>query len=308
MASRRRECAAVVDRIRHTYGVDKEYTDPDAMETIRCNTERVGNAVVQLSDQLYSKDLHFVMELLQNAEDNAYPPGVVPCLEFVLTRDALLVLNNETGFQEGDVRALSDINRSTKKKKRGYIGKKGIGFKSVFKVSDAPEVHSNGFHIAFSRTLYGNLGMVLPTNLPPYNGSQLPSQLGLRPHQPSSACRSREPAAEAEAEAATVLMADRRQRTRLPLRSLQCVPPFARWTPGCCFSSRSSSASPSQTQPHQRQPPRQPPQLRAARMQQQQQQQHLQRLPTAPTVCTTMGTTTSTTMTERRAKVCPVAG
>ncbi len=32
------------------------------------------------------------------------------------------------------MRALSDINRSTKKKKRGYIGKKGIGFKSVFKV------------------------------------------------------------------------------------------------------------------------------------------------------------------------------
>lgn len=31
-----------------TYGVDKEYTDPDAMETIRCNTERVGNAVVQV--------------------------------------------------------------------------------------------------------------------------------------------------------------------------------------------------------------------------------------------------------------------
>ncbi len=42
-------------------------------------------------------------------------------------------------------------------------------------------MHSNGFHIAFSRTLYGNLGMVLPTNLPPYDGSQLPSQLGLTP-------------------------------------------------------------------------------------------------------------------------------
>ncbi len=31
-----------------TYGVDKQYTDPDAIETIRCNTERVGNAVVQV--------------------------------------------------------------------------------------------------------------------------------------------------------------------------------------------------------------------------------------------------------------------
>lgn len=43
-------------------------------------------------------------------------------------------LRTVNATQEGDVRALSDINRSTKKKKRGYIGKKGIGFKSVFKV------------------------------------------------------------------------------------------------------------------------------------------------------------------------------
>ena len=47
--------------------MDKCYSDPDAAETIRCNTARVGNAVEQLSAQLYSKDLHFVMELLQNA-------------------------------------------------------------------------------------------------------------------------------------------------------------------------------------------------------------------------------------------------
>ncbi len=52
---------------------------------------------------------------------------------------------------------------------------------SALQVSDAPEVHSNGFHVAFSRTMYGNLGMVLPTNVPPYDGSQLPSQLGLTP-------------------------------------------------------------------------------------------------------------------------------
>lgn len=31
-------------------------------------------------------------------------------------------------------------------------GRKGIGFKSVFAVSDAPEVHSNGFHVRFRRS------------------------------------------------------------------------------------------------------------------------------------------------------------
>ncbi|KXZ53927.1 hypothetical protein GPECTOR_6g845 [Gonium pectorale] len=179
---RRREAAAlVVERIRHTYGVDKLFTDPDALDTIRCNTERVGNAVMQLSAQLYSKDLHFVMELLQNAEDNSYDPDVVPCLEFVLTPASLVVLNNERGFMERDIRALSDVNKSTKKKKKGYIGKKGIGFKSVFQVSDAPEVHSNGFHVSFDSVAHGNLGMVLPSVVPPYSGAELPSQLGLVP-------------------------------------------------------------------------------------------------------------------------------
>ena len=32
-------------------------------------------------------------------EDNSYPAGVVPCLEFVLTPDSLVVLNNEEGFK-----------------------------------------------------------------------------------------------------------------------------------------------------------------------------------------------------------------
>ena len=31
------------------------------------------------------------------------------------------------------------------------LGRKGIGFKSVFTVSDSPEVHSNGFHVRFRR-------------------------------------------------------------------------------------------------------------------------------------------------------------
>ncbi len=43
------------------------------------------------------------------------------------------VRNNEQGFTEANVRALCAINNSTKKGIQGYIGQKGIGFKSVFK-------------------------------------------------------------------------------------------------------------------------------------------------------------------------------
>lgn len=43
----------------------------------------------------------------------------------------------------------------------GILGQKGIGFKSVFRVSDCPEVHSNGYHIRFDAKS-GHVGYILP--------------------------------------------------------------------------------------------------------------------------------------------------
>ena len=40
-------------------------------------------------------------------------------------------------------------------------GQKGIGFKSVFRVTDCPEVHSNGYHIRFDAKS-GPIGYILP--------------------------------------------------------------------------------------------------------------------------------------------------
>ena len=44
---------------------------------------------------------------------------------------------------------------------RSVSGQKGIGFKSVFRVTDCPEVHSNGFHIKFDVNS-GPMGYILP--------------------------------------------------------------------------------------------------------------------------------------------------
>ena len=41
------------------------------------------------------------------------------------------------------------------------LGQKGIGFKSVFRVTDCPEVHSNGYHIRFDAKS-GPIGYILP--------------------------------------------------------------------------------------------------------------------------------------------------
>jgi hypothetical protein len=42
-------------------------------------------------------------------------------------------------------------------------GQKGIGFKSVFRVTECPHIHTNGFHFSFDLQQHGNLGYVLPT-------------------------------------------------------------------------------------------------------------------------------------------------
>jgi hypothetical protein len=124
---------------------------------------RYRNLLATIAEDLNSKESHFVLELVQNADDNDYRPGVAPSLSFSLAGNALVVENNERGFTPENVKALCSAGESSKKDKKGYIGEKGIGFKSVFKVTDAPEIHSNGFHFRFNRADPTDLlGYVVP--------------------------------------------------------------------------------------------------------------------------------------------------
>ncbi|XP_076915813.1 uncharacterized protein LOC143575287 [Bidens hawaiensis] len=138
-------------------------------------TEDLHQAVKNLSAELYAKDVHFLMELIQNAEDNEYPEGVDPSLEFVITskditktgaQATLLVFNNEKGFSRKNVELICSVGRSTKKglRKRGYIGGKGIGFKSVFLITSQPYIFSNGYKIRFNEKpcQHCNVGYIVP--------------------------------------------------------------------------------------------------------------------------------------------------
>uniref|UniRef100_A0A665WXC1 Wu:fj29h11 n=1 Tax=Echeneis naucrates TaxID=173247 RepID=A0A665WXC1_ECHNA len=148
---------------KNEFGIGVEL-NAEGQRLVQVNQERLGRSLERLSTELYSKDTHFVLELIQNADDNNYPSEacILPSLAFVVERDCITVLNNEIGFQEKNIRAICDVGRSTKgKHKYGYIGQKGIGFKSVFKVTDCPEIHSNGFHLRFDKTC-GSMGYILP--------------------------------------------------------------------------------------------------------------------------------------------------
>ncbi|AET01325.1 ATP/DNA-binding protein [Medicago truncatula] len=138
-------------------------------------TEDLHQAVKNLSDELYTRDVHFLMELIQNAEDNHYIEGVSPTLEFIITSKditatgapaTLLIFNNEKGFSRQNIESICSVGRSTKKGNRssGYIGEKGIGFKSVFLVTAQPYIFSNGYQIRFSERpcTHCSLGYIVP--------------------------------------------------------------------------------------------------------------------------------------------------
>src|SRR5438552_7398307 len=93
--------------------------------------------------QVYSD--RFVSELLQNARDAAARRGRGrPRAMLALEGNVLLVANDGEPFTRGGYEAITGIGRSPKTTPGGpkLIGKKGIGFKSVLRVSSAPQVFS----------------------------------------------------------------------------------------------------------------------------------------------------------------------
>jgi hypothetical protein len=70
---------------------------------------------------------------------------------------------NEQGFTKENVKAICSIGQTTKistDRKKGFIGEKGIGFKSVFKVADIVHISSGAFQFKFDRR--ATLGMIAP--------------------------------------------------------------------------------------------------------------------------------------------------
>ena len=123
----------------------------------------LNNSIKILADDLYNKDTHFIFELIQNAEDNSYEKhsNQPPYISFELTKTdptstpgshgALIIQNNETGFNRKNVDAICAVGETTKKKVQGFIGEKGIGFKSVFRVTDNPHIFSNGYYFSLPK-------------------------------------------------------------------------------------------------------------------------------------------------------------
>ena len=88
---------------------------------------------------------HFVYEVAQNAEDAG-----AEYLQIEVNEKQAIVSHDGKDFDCKDVNAITLINRSSKKGME-QIGKFGIGFKSVFALTNRPEIYSGGFRFAIER-------------------------------------------------------------------------------------------------------------------------------------------------------------
>ncbi|KAK3620297.1 hypothetical protein LTR22_025653 [Elasticomyces elasticus] len=151
------EARALIAEIRHAYEVDR----PGASSEISKNLER---SLQTLSEELYSTSTHFILEMIQNADDARYGSGIDPKLKMLYRQDGFLWVGcNEIGFTAQNVWAICRVRDSTKKcegSQKGYIGEKGIGFKSVFTVADKVWIKSGVLSFAFDT--HSRLGMIAP--------------------------------------------------------------------------------------------------------------------------------------------------
>lgn len=144
----------------------------EALRSIRNLQSLAGASIRHVAEDLYDADTRFIFELVQNAEDSRYSHAKSqeeePFIYFTLYPDRITVDTNEDGFTENDVRAICSIHKSSKRQIGGYIGHKGIGFKSVFKVAHKVHIQSGPFCFSFThRKGESGMGMITPFSQEP---------------------------------------------------------------------------------------------------------------------------------------------
>ncbi|KAB8229009.1 uncharacterized protein BDW43DRAFT_289566 [Aspergillus alliaceus] len=146
----------------------------------------------RLSKNLYNSSARFVFELLQNADDNLYHKaqslGSMPYVSFRVYPKRIVLECNEDGFTPENLTAICSVGKSSKQGAQGYIGEKGIGFKSVFMVAWKVHIQSGDFSFSFNhRPGDSGMGMISPVWEEP---EQIPephlTRITLYLHEPST--------------------------------------------------------------------------------------------------------------------------
>jgi predicted transcriptional regulator len=113
----------------------------------------------------YNKSSHFIMELLQNAEDEN-----ATAVTIKLFRDRIEFFHDGEDFDEDDIDGITGIGKTTKLNDYTKVGKFGIGFKSVFAITDEPEIFFNNFGFKIENVV---LPKLIPNSIKPIKGTKI---------------------------------------------------------------------------------------------------------------------------------------
>src|SRR5258706_8581553 len=101
---------------------------------------QIANAAEHISAEYHGR---FLIELIQNANDQAVRQGLTDSLVTIhRTKRLLAVGNSGQPFDDRKVDMITSLFKSDKTADK-CIGNKGIGFKAVFQVADTAEVYSS---------------------------------------------------------------------------------------------------------------------------------------------------------------------
>ncbi|KAI8635259.1 hypothetical protein F5Y19DRAFT_5509 [Xylariaceae sp. FL1651] len=136
-------------------------------EALLTKDRLIGSSVLTLATNLYTSKARFVFELIQNADDNTYDranaSGDAPYVSFHVHPGRIVVECNEDGFTDKNLAAICAIGKSSKTGAQGYIGEKGIGFKSVFMAASRVHIQSGMLSFSFRhRSGDSGMGMISP--------------------------------------------------------------------------------------------------------------------------------------------------
>lgn len=129
-----------------------------------CNKNKNKFLLDLISNKMNKDDVYrFVYELVQNSDDCTYEGEAAIEFKVNIDQNEVIVSYNEKGFRVKDIVAITDFGGSTKNKLKSIenqdkmtkidesedlqlIGEKGIGFKTIFRMVEEVEIHSNSYH------------------------------------------------------------------------------------------------------------------------------------------------------------------
>jgi hypothetical protein len=108
-----------------------------------------GARLLEFAKKNFPRRAHFLLELLQNAEDVG-----AKTINFALGRGGIEVRHDGRHFNEPEVRGVCGVGESTKTGDLTQIGTFGVGFKSVELYTCSPEVHCGDEHFVIERGFF----------------------------------------------------------------------------------------------------------------------------------------------------------